>query len=262
MQPEHTSVHYDEQPAVHPVSIPWNGQDFLLIAPPHRTYKIVRTKVVPPHKRREYNLAGWPRHLVLMREHSLRLPGDDLTLKIVTNADEAEDEFPEQILTPNRDIGTYRDATIIWRGRPVRAFVSARLTASGVCPAHHPATPVAPVPSPAPAEGPAATALASGLVLPPQGLLQAMTPEERKLSNYLISRGEDGDIHSLVKIGSFYGVSDETIRRRKLHLEKKYPPLRAIFAAFRSRNTKGLAVPPMTVFGSSPAQPETDHNEE
>lgn len=250
MQPEHVPARCEDCPLSHPDHVMWNDEPFQLVAAPHRTMKIVRTKVVPAHKRREYNTTGWPRHLVIIREHSLKLPGDEVTLKIVTNADEAEEEMPESIRTPLRDTGTYRDAIVTWRGRPVHSFVSARLTQLTYAPHRH-TTPVAHVPhSPHPPQGEdlSDSVLKSGLVIPPQGLLEAMTPEEREFANLLISRQEGGGIHPLSKIAIHYQVSDETIRRRKLALEKKYPPLKGVFSALRSRNAKGDAVPPRTLF--------------
>ena len=248
--PEHVPAHCEDCPISHPDHVIWNDEPFQLVAAPHRTMKIVRTKVVPPQKRREYNAKGWPRHLVIMREHSLKLPGDEVTLKIVTNADEAEDELPENIRTPLRDTGTYRDAIVTWRGRPVPSFVSARLTQLTYSPHHH-ATPVAHVPQ---GDALADSVLKSGLVIPPQGLLEAMTPEEREFANLLITSPDGGGIHPLSKIATHYKVSDETIRRRKLALEKKYPPLKGVFSSLRSRNAKGVAVPPRSLFGRPSAE--------
>lgn len=263
MPPEHVPAHCEDCPISHPDHVIWNDEPFQLVAAPHRTMKIVRTKVVPPQKRREYNAKGWPRHLVIMREHSLKLPGDEVTLKIVTNADEAEDELPESIRTPLRDTGTYRDAIVTWRGRPVPSFVSARLTQLTYSPHHH-ATPVAHVPhSPHPPQEDdlSDSVLKSGLVIPPKGLLDAMSPAERELANLLIAHQEGGGSHSLVKIATHYKVSDETIRRRKLALEKKYPLLKGIFASFRSLHAKGSALPPTSLFrnpSAAPGETETD----
>ena len=248
MQPEHIPACCADGPVSSPERVLWNDEPFQLIAAPHRSAKIVRTKVVSPKLQRQYNETGWPRELVIMWEYSLKLPGDGLTLKLVTNADEAEDEMPDHIQTPLRDSGTYRDALVTWRGRPVKAFVSARLTLGAVAPHRH-ATPVAHVPHSPQGDDLPNSVLKAGLVIPPQGLLEAMLPEEREFANLLISPHTDGGIHPLSKIATHYGVSDETIRRRKLALEKKYPPLKGVFSSFRARNAKGLIVPPPTLFG-------------
>lgn len=253
MQPEHVPARCEDCPLSHPDRVIWNDEPFLLIAAPHRTAKIVRTKIVAPSLQRQYNATGWPRDKVVMREYSLKLPGDGITLKVVTNADEAEEEMPESIRTPLRDTGTYRNAIVTWRGRPVHSFVSARLTQLTYEPHRH-ATPVAHVPHPPQGEDLSDAVLKSGLVIPPQGLLEAMTPEEREFANLLISQQEGGGIHPLSKIAIHYKVSDETIRRRKLALEKKYPPLKGVFSAVRSRNAKGEAVPPRNLFSRTLAE--------
>lgn len=252
MPPEHVLAHCEDCPISRPEHVIWNDEPFQLIAAPHRTAKIVRTKIVTPKMQRQYNATGWPRELVIMREYSVKLPGDGITLKIVTNADEAEDEVPEHVRTPLRDTGTYRDAIVTWRGRPVHSFVSARLTQLTYSPHHH-TTPVPHVPHPPQGDALADSVLKSGLVIPPQGLLEAMTPEEREFANLLISPQEGGGIHPLSKIATHYKVSDETIRRRKLALEKKYPLLKGVFSSLRSRNAKGVAVPPRALFDRPPA---------
>ena len=257
MQPEHVSTRCDDCPISHPDRVIWNDEPFHLTAAPHRTAKIVRTKVVAPNLQRQYNESGWPRDKVVMREYSLKLPGDGITLKIVTNADEAEDEIPEQIRTPLRDTGTYRNAVVFWRGRPVQSFVSARLTQLTYLPHRH-ATPVAHVPHSPQEDDLSDSVLKAGLVIPPQGFLEDMSPDEREFANLLISPQKSGGIHPLSKIATYYKVSDETIRRRKLALEKKYPPLKGVFSTFRTRNAKGASLPPRALFTNQPADDDDE----
>lgn len=241
--PAHEAERTEEPP---PCAVEWNGAPFLVTRPVIRENRIVRTKLVPPELKRRYNTSGWPRHLVLMREYSVTLPGDDEILKIITNADEAEDELPDRIQTPRRDIGTFRDALVTWRGREVHAFVSARL-AVGVCDRleHTPA-----VPGPLSAQ-PAVSAahmlilqnaMKSGVILRNSRIADALNADERLLVNLLIaSRSEDPPRPlSLEDIADLLQVSRETVRRRRDELLARFPHLARAIAPFRTRNLKGV----------------------
>lgn len=225
-------------------TVSWNGSPFLVTHPVIRKNRIVRTKIVPPELVRQYNRAGWPRNLVLMREYSIALIGDDIKLKIVTNADEAEDELPELIQTIQRDIGTYRDGTVIWRGRAVRSFISVSLIAP-VCPSLDEAEL-----APSPLTGQPALSIQhyrvleslmkSGIILRNDRITDALTPDERLLVNLLIAQHSDRPPRplSLAEIGRFLGVSDESVRRRRESLFRTHPHLKRAVAAFRAPNSK------------------------
>lgn len=241
--------------------IEWNGVPLLLSGQPHRTSKIVRTKVVTPAQRRQYSRIGWPRDMVIIREHSLKLPSDDMTVKVVTNAEEAADEIPEKIVTPIRDTGTYRDAVVYFRGRPVRSFVSARLAV--------PADAQAPVPEAAAIPTiwtpeilrTVEDVLKSGILVREAALPSKLSPEDRLFVNLLIAVQPDNDNAplSLESIGRIIGISRETVRRRREDLLATNPELRGVIAAFRGSNAKGDPNPPPS---ASAARPETDEDDE
>lgn len=241
-----TSPALEAEPSTETASfaVNWNGQPFLVKGPVRRSQTIVRTKIVSPELRHKYNRSGWPRHLVLMREYHLNLTGDEMTVRIVTNADEAEDEMPDQIETPHRDIGTFRDATVVWRERPVHSFVSVSLQAS-ICST---LDNVPFIPSQLDAQPPVSpahfkileAALKSGIVLRNNRIADALDDEERLLVNLLIaSHGEPPRPLSLIEIGSLLGVSDETVRRRRNALFSLRPELNRAVAPFRMCNAKG-----------------------
>jgi hypothetical protein len=213
----------------------WNGEPFELLEKPHRTSHIVRTKRVSPELRRRYGRDGWPRELVINREHSLKLTGEEVLLKILTNAEEAEDELPEEILTPRRDTGTFRDALVTWRGRTVKSFVSARLRAKTAATpsADHPAAHFTPA-----ILNSIQHTLQSGIIVRNAPLPAALTPDDRMLVNLLTAahQGKDGVCLSFREIGAILNVSDETVRRRRITLEELYPTTKRLIASFRTRN--------------------------
>lgn len=243
-------------------TVNWNGDPFLVTHPVIRKNRIVRTKVVAPELARQYNTHGWPRNQVLMREFTLTLPGDGVVLKIVTNADEAEDELPERILTRHRDIGTFREAKVVWRDRPVTSFVSARLDA-----------PVAVAAAPASAASRPSTpepttehrrilddVLKSGIVVREDRITEALNPDERLLVNLLIAR-RSGDPHrplSLEQIGRHLGISDESVRRRRDALLRAHPHLKRPLAALRRANNKGAHPDAMRSTRTGTEDDETD----
>ncbi|MBN2562784.1 MAG: hypothetical protein JXQ75_17815 [Phycisphaerae bacterium] len=228
-----------------PQLVLWNAVPFEPILPVRRTSHIVRTRRVAAHLKLEYARNGWPKELVLLCEHKLKLVAEDITLAIITNAAEAECELPDEVRTPVRDTGTFRDSTLIWQGREDKAFVSARVTADRDREAIRALSTVKT--SPAPAIAPEDMAMAqrtlqSGLVVASAPLPEKMTPEDRELANYLLAYKDPVRriVHSLVEIGRHFHCSDETIRRRMHGLFRKYPEIESAIHAVRSRNRKGM----------------------
>jgi hypothetical protein len=221
----------------------WNDIPFETILPVRRKSSVVRTRKVTAARRREYARIGWPTEYILRKEHRLKLVGEEMTMVAFSNAPEAEFELPDRIVTPVRDLGSFRDARLTWRGHEELAFVSVRLTSLRQRLKAAEATRSG---AAAPAPTMAARAAQSGLILSGTGLPDRMKPAELELANYLIARKdtESGEVFSLAEIATAMGVSDETVRRRKLELEDKYPELRRVLAAYRSRNGKGEAIVP------------------
>ena len=241
------------------VSLVWNDRIFCTILPPRRKSHVIRTRQVHPDKRREYNLNGWPREHVLLYEHRLKLVGHEHVLLIITNASEAEHEHPNRIITPVRDYGTFHDARVFWQGRKDRAFVSVRLTHPRyhkyALDLHKAQLPAAPEPDLA--KG----VTQSGIVMTAGKLPAIMQPPELELANYLLAFKDSKArvVFSLDEIAKSLKVSRETVRRRKLALERKYPDLRRTFTAFRTRNAKGIPVSPLHDVekpGVAPEDPE------
>ena len=228
-----------------PQSVLWNAVPFEPILPVRRTSHIVRTKRVSAHLKLEYARNGWPKELVLLSEHKLKLVAQDITLAIITNAAEAECELPDEVRTPVRDTGTFRDSMLIWQGREDKAFVSARVTADRDRETIRALSTVKT--SPAPTTSPEDMAMAqrtlqSGLVVARAPLPEKMTPEDRELANYLLAYKDPakGIVHSLNEIGRHFHCSDETIRRRMHGLFGRYPEIESVINAVRSRNRKGV----------------------
>ena len=127
---------------------------------------------------------------------------------------------------------------------------------SPAAPADSPAvakTPESPPPAPAipMALTPAASAitslalasrtLQSGILVAHAPLPDKMLPEEKELANLLTAyKNADRRLpYPLAEIAHALQCSHETIRRRKLDIETKYPELRPVLAAIRARNSKG-----------------------
>ncbi|MBP7830365.1 MAG: hypothetical protein KA248_10650 [Kiritimatiellae bacterium] len=223
------------------VVILWNDLVFHTILPIRRRTHVIQAHPVPPEKQKEYNANGWPRHLIIVQEHRLRLVGHEHTLRVVTNAPEAEFQVPDRIITPVRGLGTFRDARLVWRTRDEIASVSVHATN----PRHHQqalklqeAKPSEHLERLAVAE----RTLQSGLLITGGDLPPQMTPDERVLANLLMSHKDParGKVYSLAEIGRQLRCSDETIRRRKHALEAKYPELKRFFASVRTSHRKGV----------------------
>ena len=238
------------------VSLLWNDRVFVTILPPHRKSKVIRTRPVSPEQRREYELHGWPREHVLLYEHRIKLVGRDHYLLLITNAQEAEHEHPDHIVTPVRDCGTFHNARLFWQGRKDRGFVSVRATnprfhqyALDLCKAN---------PQQAVAPDLSKTVTQSGILISGAFMPTGIQPPELELANYLLAFKDPKAraVFSLDEIASSMKVSRETVRRRKLALERKYPDLRRTLAAFRTRNTKGIPVSPLHGVEKPNVEPE------
>ncbi|MBU4461187.1 MAG: hypothetical protein KJ579_11505 [Verrucomicrobia bacterium] len=124
----------------------------------------------------------------------------------------------------------------------VEATTPAPASTPGIPPA-----PAAPTPAPTAGEIAAARMLQSGLLVTAGPLLERMKPNDRELANYLLSYKHPARKIPLsyAEIGRLLGCSDEAVRRRQRSLEKKHPALRGIITATRTRNRKGVALPPI-----------------
>lgn len=240
----------------------WNGQPFVLALPIFRETCVVRTRPVSEARRREFDEQGWPREYILLQEHRLVFIGRHITLAVTTNAAEAEEELPENIVTHVRDLGTYRNATVYWRGREDDAIVSARLTSGKDRKRMKPISPAPrasagerdPLPPAKPTLDPIianmlATAfrvLKSGILVTNAQLPAAMSDNERVLTNLLLSKRDDGSGRplSLAEVGRVLDCSDETVRRRLKKLAAHFPQLGDVILAFREQNQKGSSLPP------------------
>ena len=248
---------------IQPQSVLWNAARFEPILPVRRTSHIVRTRRVAPHLRREYARNGWPKDMVLLREFKLKLVDMEITLAIITNASEAECELPDEVRTPVRDTGTFRDSTLIWQGREDKAFVSARVTADrdreSIQALSAAKTTMGATVTPEDMAM-AQRTLQSGLVVAKAPLPEKMTPEDRELANYLLAYKDPakGIVHSLVEIGRHFRCSDETIRRRMQAMFRRYPELESAVHSVRSRNHKGLH--PSVIGKSLRPAPDDDSN--
>ncbi|MFH0880320.1 MAG: hypothetical protein V2A34_11455 [Lentisphaerota bacterium] len=118
----------DVDAEIQPCSILWNHSPFDVLLPVRRSCHIVKTKRVSPASHRHFDLNGWPSEMVLLREFKIKLIGESITLAAITNAPEAECELPDHIHTSHREIGTFHQALLEWKGREDRSFVSARIT--------------------------------------------------------------------------------------------------------------------------------------
>lgn len=232
----------------------WNDLPFDFAPPIGRETSIVRTRPVTPAQRRKFNETGWPHEFIKVHEHRLHLVGRDTTIALITTAAEGEDEFPERIVTPVRDLGLYLDATLFWRGREDSAIVSVRVTSlkdrrrfALATAEPQPDQPAKPDPVIASVLAAALRVIKSGIVITEADLPRRMSERQRELANFLLARrADDGERPlSLDDIGKILGCSDETVRRRQMRLEKKFPELAAVFRSFRSRNQKGEAVSPL-----------------
>ena len=242
-----TAAHGDcAQPVV---SVVWNGAPFSLIVPPIRQARIVRILRVAPNSLNPPSTVGSEPH-VLMREHHVELVSADTTILIISNAPEAEFELPDHILTAYRDIGTFRDATIHWRGREDHAFVSVSLTEARFsvnCPPSTASSDTLPAPQQLAALVTAARgALRTGLIVTSPGLIKGLSPDEIEFANLLIMyRDQDGRVpYTYDELGKFLGVSRETVRRRHDEMKAAFPHIGRLIAAFRARNNKGDNTPP------------------
>ena len=239
----------------------WNDQPLYLGLPVRRKASAVQTQPVDDATRRVFEQTGWPRDHVIMWEHSLEFVSEQQTILLITNAPHAAWENPACIVTTTRDLGTYRDALIQWRGWLEHGFASVRLTtqedkdaiAKRMADANTAAaTGKSPMPN---ADDHTSEKLAialrvakSGLIVAHTGLPAKMTDDDRLLANYLLARKDEAGQHSLsfAEIGEMLGCSDEAVRRRTKKLMRQYPELARIIRAFRSRNQKGAAPPPPT----------------
>lgn len=242
-----TAAHNDYARPVR--SVDWNGAPFRPVVPPIRHARVVRILRVEPNAHIHSSAVSSEPH-VLMREHHIELVSADMTVLIVSNAPEAEFELPDQILTAYRDIGTFRDATIYWRGREDHAFVSVSLTETHFsvnCPQSTASSDSVPPPQQLAAFLTATRgALRTGLIVTSPGLTKGMSPEEIEFANLLIMyRDHDARVpYTYDELGKSLGTSRETIRRRHEELKAAFPHIGRLIAAFRARNNKGVNTPP------------------
>ncbi len=230
-----------------PRDVLWNKAPFNPVLPVHRSFHIVRTRPVTMTLQRQYAREGWPPELILLREFSVKLVGDEITLTIVTNAPEAECELPSEITTPARTTGTFRNSVLVWQGREDEAFVSVHLNSEQDRKAIEQMSDSAAVfqipPEQLASMAMAQRTLQSGLLIPATAALPSqMEEEERELANLLLAYKDPDQrrVFSLAEIGKRYNCSDETIRRRMKTLLEKHPTLKGSVAAIRTRNNKGI----------------------
>lgn len=235
----------DQRSSIPATRINWNGVPFEPMLPPVINSRPVRVRrVAVPTNESHYACRG-TEDLVLIREFHITMVSSDVTLLLITNAPEAAYELPDAISTPYRDIGTFRDATLTWRGRQEQAFVSASITDPRLSSA--PDTSSDPVAAQIVALASVArNSLRSGLIVGGTDFTRGWDPDDIEFANLLMTYKSPAaaEVFSLAEIGRILGYSDETIRRRKLSLEHKHPRLKPIIAAFRTRNAKGQALAP------------------
>lgn len=221
----------------------WNGSPLTILSEPTRAASIVRTRRLSLPEVLQYRREGFPDSVVLMREHAIEVVTEDVTLTIRTNAPEAAAELPDEVRTSYRDMGTFYDAVVIFRGREDRALVS-------VCPTEpRVAAALAGV-----KDGDAVAALCglarqafrSGLVVGGGELVKGWRPEDVELANLLLLYRDAARqvVYSYAEIGAVLGVTAETVRARREALESDHPGVRRIIAAVRARNEKGGKVLP------------------
>lgn len=246
--------HPNQDSQADPHTVTWNGVPFSYSAAPIRQTRVVRLRSRPPVLDTGSDISN---PAPILWEHHIHLVSPDITLHIISNAPEAEDELPSVIMTDYRDLGTFRDAVLYWRGREDHAFVSASQTESRIAITHGGAQANDAMTRLAAYTSASRTALRSGIIVGGPRFTAGMSPDDIEFTNHLIMFKDEKSrtVYSYDDLGPLYGVNGQTISRRHAALVEKYPHLKPLIDAFRARNAKGPNVPP-------PASPHDADNED
>lgn len=229
-----------------PHSITWNGVPFVPSAAPVRQSRVVRLRAQGAQSDPPSHADPTAKTRAILWEHDICLVSPDVTLRIISSAPEAEDELPTIIITDYRDLGTFRNATLYWRGREDHAFVSASQTEARLAITQGAARPQDGLTDLVAYTSASRNALRSGIIVGGPRFTAGMSPDDIELANHLIMyRDQDArTVYSYDELGPLYGVNGQTISRRHAALVDKFPHLKTLIDAFRAKNTKKPNLPP------------------